>query len=72
MNLWAQVNLIKMQSSHRQDGLICVGARWTEAEKILDESGLLSVRARGGSVVEYNHQDQAKAVLRLNGFEVEE
>lgn len=72
MNLWVQKNVVKMQSSHRQDGLICVGARWGEAEEILYKSGLMIVKAGGTTVVEYHHAEQAKAVLRLNGFEVEE
>lgn len=67
-----QANIIKLQSSHYREGLLCVGVRWAEAEAILEDSGLRGSRERGGPVVEYRYADQAKAVLRLNGFEVEE
>ena len=67
-----QTNLIMMLNSHRRDGLLCAGVRYTSAEEILGKAGLMSPRERGPSVVEYHHADQAKAVLRLNGFEVEE
>jgi len=63
---------IKLQHRHSLGGLICSGIGWEKADNLLHEAGLVSYGGGGWYVLKYEDIDRIKAVLRLNGFEVEE